>query len=136
MENYVAGNYGKVYLANGELLDIVGIGDITLKMSDGHVWRISKVRHVPKLMHNLISLGQLDGEGHNMTFHDGAWKVTKGAMVVARGHKIGTLYMTFSCRDMVAIVDNTKKTELWHYRLDHMNKKGMNCLLQMARFQS
>ena len=83
MENYAAGNYGKVYLADGEPLDIVGIRDVTLKMSDGHVWRISKVRHVPKLMRNLISVGQLDGEGHNVTFGDGAWKVTKGAMVVA-----------------------------------------------------
>uniref|UniRef100_A0A0D3AR70 Retrovirus-related Pol polyprotein from transposon TNT 1-94-like beta-barrel domain-containing protein n=1 Tax=Brassica oleracea var. oleracea TaxID=109376 RepID=A0A0D3AR70_BRAOL len=58
MENYVAGNYGKVYLADGLPLDIVGIGDINLKMSDGRVWRITKVRHVPKLMRNLISVDQ------------------------------------------------------------------------------
>uniref|UniRef100_A0A0D3E471 Retrovirus-related Pol polyprotein from transposon TNT 1-94-like beta-barrel domain-containing protein n=1 Tax=Brassica oleracea var. oleracea TaxID=109376 RepID=A0A0D3E471_BRAOL len=42
MENYVAGNYGKVYLADGLPLDIVGIGDINLKMSDGRVWKITK----------------------------------------------------------------------------------------------
>ena len=37
LENYVAGNYGKVYLADGEPLDIVGIGDAKLKMPNGSV---------------------------------------------------------------------------------------------------
>ena len=68
-----------------------------------------------------------------MTFGDGAWKVTKGAMVVARGHKTRTLYMTSSCRDMVAILDNTKKTELWHCRLGHMSEKGMKLLVRNGK---
>ena len=38
------------------------------------------------------------------------------------------LYMTSSCRDMVAVVDNTEKTELWHNRLGHMSEKGMKIL--------
>ena len=40
LENYVAGNYGKVYLADGEPLDIVGMGDIRLKISNRSVWKI------------------------------------------------------------------------------------------------
>ena len=31
MENYVVGNHGKVYLADGEPLNIVGVGDVRLK---------------------------------------------------------------------------------------------------------
>ena len=54
MEKYV---YGKVYLAYGEPLDIVSIGDIYLKMSNNVVWKIHKVRHIPKLMCNLVSVG-------------------------------------------------------------------------------
>ncbi|KAG6529732.1 hypothetical protein ZIOFF_011946 [Zingiber officinale] len=83
LENFVVGNHGKVYLADGEPLDIVGIESIHLKMSNGVVWKIQKVRHVPKLMRNLISVGQLDDKGH-VTFSDGSWKITKGSMVVAR----------------------------------------------------
>ena len=83
MENYVFGNYGRVYLANGEPLDIAGIADIYLKMSNDLVWKIHKVRHVSKFMRNLILVRQLDDEGHNVTFTNGAWKVTEGAMVVA-----------------------------------------------------
>ena len=37
LENYVAGNHGNVYLADGEPLDIVGIGDVRLKMPNGSV---------------------------------------------------------------------------------------------------
>ena len=43
-----------MYLANGEPLDIAGIADIYLKMSNDLVWKIHKVRHVSKFMRNLI----------------------------------------------------------------------------------
>ena len=44
---------------------------------------------IPKL----ISVGQLDDEGHHVTFVNHQWKVTKRNLVVARGQKRGTLYM-------------------------------------------
>lgn len=81
MENYLAENYGKVYLSDGEPTDIVGIGDVNFRMSNGSIRKIPKVKHVLKLMRNLMSVGQLDDEGHNVTFR--AAKVTKEAMVVA-----------------------------------------------------
>lgn len=36
-EDYVAGNYGNVQTSVGELMDIVGIGDINLRMSNQFV---------------------------------------------------------------------------------------------------
>ena len=72
-----------MYLADGEPLDIVDIGDIYLKMSNDFVWKIHKVRHVSKFMRNLILVRQLDDEGHNVTSTNGAWRVMEGAMVVA-----------------------------------------------------
>ena len=53
----------------------------------------------------MIFVGQLDDEGHAILFVGGTWKVTKGARVLARGKKIGTLYMTSSRRDTIAIAD-------------------------------
>ena len=110
-----------MYLVDGKPLDIVGVGDIRLKMSNNFVWNIHKVRHILKLMYNLILVGQLD-DGHNLTFTDGACKVTKCVMVVAQGNKIGTLYMTSNCRDMISIVDgnaiqihNIAGSKLEHY---------------------
>ena len=37
LENYVVGNHGKVYLVDGEPLDIIGMGDANLKMPNGLV---------------------------------------------------------------------------------------------------
>ena len=45
---------------------------------------------MPGLKTNLISIGQLDDEGHVVTFMGGLWKITKGAMAVVLGKKEGT----------------------------------------------
>jgi hypothetical protein len=92
LENYVAGDFGKVYLANGSVLDIVGIGDVRIRVHSDSVWKLQRVRYVPKLNENLISVGQLDEEVHVIGFHGGKWKVSTEARILARGYKIGTLY--------------------------------------------
>ena len=50
-------------------------------------------------------------------------------MVLAYGKKTGTLYMTSSPRDTIAVVDASTDTSLWHRRLGHMSEKGMKMLL-------
>ena len=81
----------------------------------------------------MISVGQLDDEGHAILFVGGTWKVTKGARVLARGKKIGTLYMTSSPRDTIAVVDASTDTSLWQHRLGHMSEKGMKMLLSKGK---
>ena len=133
IQNYVAGDFGKMYLANGSALDVVGMGDIWILLPNGSVWLLEKVRHIPELRRNLISVGQLDNEGHAILFVGGTWKVTKGARVLARGKKTGTLYMTSSPRDTIAVADASTDTSLWHRRLGHMSEKGMKMLLSKGK---
>ena len=38
LQNYVEGDFGKVYLANGEALAIVGMGDVWILLPNGSVW--------------------------------------------------------------------------------------------------
>ena len=135
LENYVAGNHGKVYLDDGEPLDIIGMRDVNLKMSNGSVWKIQKVRHVLGLIRNLVSVGQLDDEGHNVVFNNGSWKVTKGAMVVTRGKKTRTLYVNSNCRSTIADTDDSVTSDLWHYKLGHMSEKGMKMLHSDGKLQ-
>ena len=87
MTNYVTNDFEKVYLANGQSLNIVGFGDVKIKQPNGSVWILQKVRHILELKKNLISIGQLDDCGHSIHFGSGEWKVTKRAMVIARGNK-------------------------------------------------
>ena len=85
------------------------------------------------LRRNLISVGKLDDEEHAILFVGGTWKVTKGVRVLACGKKTGTLYMTSSPRDTIAVVDASTNTSLWHCRLDHMSEKGMKMLLSKGK---
>ena len=71
IQNYVAGDFGKVYLADGSTLDIVGMGNVWILLPNGSVWLLKKVQHIPELRRNLISVGQLDDEGHAILFVGG-----------------------------------------------------------------
>ena len=88
---------------------------------------------IPELRRNLISVGQLDDEGHAILFVGGTWKVTKGAMVMACGKKTGILYMTSSPRDTIAVANVSTDTSLWHRKLGHMSEKGMKMLLSKGK---
>ena len=112
IQNYGAGDFGKVYLADGLTLDVVGMGDIRILLPNGSVWLLEKVRHVPNLRRNLISVGKHDDEGHAILFVGGTWKVTKGAKVLAHGKKNGTLYMNSSPRDTTVVAEASTDTSL------------------------
>ena len=60
-------------------------------------------------------------------------RFSKGARVLARGKKTGTLYMTSSLRDTIVIADASTDTSLWHRRLSHMSEKGMKMLLSKGK---
>ena len=52
-----------MYLADSSALDVIGMRDVRILLPNGFVWLLEKVRHIPKLRRNLISVGQLDDEG-------------------------------------------------------------------------
>jgi hypothetical protein len=133
--NYISGKFGKVYLADGKPLDIMGRGDIDIRSSNGTLWTLRNVRHVPALKRNLISIGQLDDEGHHTTFGGGAWKVTKGNLVIARGKKRGSLYMVAE-EDMIAVAEATNSSSIWHQRLGHMSEKGMKIMQSKGKMSN
>ena len=139
-QDYVQGKFGQVYLGDDEPCPIVGKGKIKIKLPNINDWMLQEVSHVPNIRRNLISLGQLGSEGCVVMFIHNVWKVTKGSLVVAKGAKVGTLYLctgnTYST--LVATnIDNAMKATVnveridlvvWHHRLGHMSEKGMKIL--------
>jgi len=138
-----------VYLGDNEPYQIVGKQKIKIKLQNGNRWLLHEVRHVPKLRRTLISARQLGDDGCVVTFNDKNWKVSKGSLVVAKGVKVGTLYLCTGhivpstlivskeneCSgtivaveqgDQIATVDSD--TALWHNRIWHMSEKGMKLL--------
>ena len=60
-----------MHLADGLALDVVGMGDVLILLPNGSVWLLEKVQHILDLRRNLISVGQLDDEGHAILFVGG-----------------------------------------------------------------
>jgi len=69
-----------------------GIGTIQIKMFDGIVRELKKVRYVPQLKRNLISVGALETMSLDVSIRDGILKMTKGSMVVLKGVRRNNLY--------------------------------------------
>lgn len=133
MQNYVAGDFGKVYLADGEALNVVGMGDVNVALPNKSKWILQNVRHIPELKKNLISVGQLDDSGFSVVFSNGTWKVIKGALVLAKGKKTGTLYTTTGPNNTIAAIVAESTADLWHCRLGHMSPRGMKELLSRGK---
>ena len=117
-----------MYLADNNDLKIEGKGDVCIKTPAGNHGTLKDVRYISSLKKNLISIGQLDSTGYATKFGKSSWKIVKGAMVVARGTKSGTLYTTTRCMNMVDVAESASNSSLWHDRLGYMSVKEMKML--------
>lgn len=60
MQNYVVSDFRKMYAADEETLDVVGVGDVHITLPNRSVWTLQQVRHISDLKKNLIYVRQLD----------------------------------------------------------------------------
>lgn len=127
---YTRGSNGVVFLGDNHACNIVGFGDVKLVFANGTQLMLHNVRHVPEVKKNLISTGMLDDEGYVTSFGHGFWKVTKGALVVARGPKVDTIYTLHAklCNHTDIHATEMPKISMWHNRLGHMSITGMEQL--------
>jgi len=127
--SYTAVQFGTVKMGDDTVVNVVGIGDVCLETNDGTKLVLRNVKHVPSICLNLISVGKLDDEGFCSTFKNGNWKLSRGAMIVAKGKKFSSLYFMQArlSKDILNAVKNDD-IELWHKRLGHMSEKGMTVL--------
>ncbi|KAE8732732.1 hypothetical protein F3Y22_tig00001750pilonHSYRG00022 [Hibiscus syriacus] len=124
-------NSGSVYLGDDRCCNIVGIGDVRIKMHDGSVRTLSGVRHIPDLKKNLISLGTLHNNGFIPKADEDreTIRIVKGALTVMKGKMTaGNIYRLLGSTvaggvHSVESCDDT--TKLWHMRLAHLSERGM-----------
>ncbi|GAA0155217.1 hypothetical protein LIER_12991 [Lithospermum erythrorhizon] len=117
-------------------LDMQVLGMIRPCFSRNVVANVAKETTTKGLMKVLSNLyekpsanNKLDGDGYRTTFGDSNWKVAPRAMIVALDQKMGTLYLTGDSQKMIAVVEGSEKTGLWHNRLGHISEKGMKLLV-------
>ena len=82
---------GEVLMVNNASCKVEGIGIVRIKMFDGVVHTLGDVRHVPDLKRNLISLSTLDAKEYKYIGEGEVLKISKGALVVMKGHQKTTM---------------------------------------------
>ncbi|MCF8701906.1 GAG-pre-integrase domain-containing protein [Corynebacterium sp. MC-10] len=130
--SYTYGDYGVVKMGNGNLSKVIGKGDVCVETDNGMKLLLKDVRHIPDMRLNLMSIGKLDDEGFQNSFGNGKWKLTKGSLIIARGHKLSKLYvMQAKVSDVsINVTKNENIARLWHKRLCHAGEKGMSKLVK------
>ncbi|KAE8653948.1 hypothetical protein F3Y22_tig00117056pilonHSYRG00559 [Hibiscus syriacus] len=128
---YMSVNSGFVYLDDDRCCNIVGIGDVRIKMYDGSVRTLSGVQHIPDLKKNLISLGTLhkndfipkaDEDRETIRIVKGALTVMKGKMTAGNIYRLLGSTVVSGVHSIESYDDTTK---LWHMRLAHLSERGM-----------
>jgi hypothetical protein len=115
---YVQGDFGKVHLGDDAPCKIVGMGKVKIKQRNGNQWFLKEVRHAPYLRNNLISTGQLEIEGCISIFTNKVWKVTKGSPVIAKGEKVGTLYLCIgNTKSSISLASTRVDIKMWNHKL-------------------
>jgi GAG-pre-integrase domain len=89
---------------------------------------LKNVRYVSDKRIYLISVGVLDDDKYQSHFFGGKLKLLKGLLVVARGIKFDSLYVTQVKMCGEVNVSECNSIDLWHLRLDHMSEKGIEIL--------
>ena len=101
-------------------------------MFDAVVRTLGDVKYVPNLMRNFISLITLDAKGYKYTDEGGVLKISKGALIVMKGHqKTVMLYVmqgSTVTRDVVVASRSLSYDDimqLMHMCLRHTGENGM-----------
>ena len=112
-----------IYTANGSPMHVSHLGNAsTLALS------VSNIYHIPKLTHNILSVGQLTKLGFSLTFSSTGVVVqdSQKEQIVGTARKVGRLFELIflhlpSSRLSTSAVSgqSTSSLALWHSRLGH-----------------
>ena len=111
-------------MGNDAVCKAVGIGNIRMRMFDGHVRTLTNVRHIPDLKKNLLSFGALKAQRCMFSSADRGIKVTKGSMTILKGERSTNLYKMIESiivGDASAATEKEDTIRLWHICLGHMS---------------
>ncbi|KAG8503097.1 hypothetical protein CXB51_000873 [Gossypium anomalum] len=126
---------GVVRMGNYSSSKVIGIGTVKIKMHDGTIRILSDVRYVPDLRKNLISSSILDLKGCRINIKSSGIKVSRGAFVLLKGKRIGSLYILEGSKVTGEIgrpssLTELKSTHLEQRQLGHRREKGMTVSLK------
>ena len=111
-------------MGNNVSCKVVGIGTVRIRIFDGVVRTLGDVRHVPDLKRNLKSLSPLDAKGYKYAYEGRVLKISKGTLVMMKGHKRPPCYML----SRVLLLQEMLLLHLIHYQGMILQNSG-TCIL-------
>ncbi|KAL2527180.1 Retrovirus-related Pol polyprotein from transposon TNT 1-94 [Abeliophyllum distichum] len=125
-------DHGHVVAWAGVAYRITGVGNITVKFDSGFVHTLRKVRYVPHMGRNLISIGELDSTGFMDRLGNGMIRMCKGALRAFKATRRNSIYITHAevmsgLNSTISSID-TDHTQKWHNTLAHVSIKGLKFL--------
>lgn len=99
------------------------------------------VRHVLDVRLNMLAMNALDKEGYEQFMGNGAWRLSRGSLLVAKGKLCCTLYKTqmkifgagrINISGQINAAGGVSSADLWHKRLGHMSEKGLQLLAKQS----
>jgi hypothetical protein len=115
-----------------------------LRLIYGRIRTLPSVLHIPGLARNLISVSKMDDAGIKTIFEKETYRMVRGAMVLLKGVRFGTLYklqgstIGDGCNssivpDIGVEEERTptvsgEKVMPWHQRLGHIGEKVLQLL--------
>ena len=112
-------------MGNNTMCKTISIGNIYMRMFNGHVQTLTNVSHITVLRKSLLLLRALVAQGYMFSSTDGGIKVTKGSMTILKGEWTANLYKMIGIiiiGDVSITMEMEDTTRLWHMCLGHMSK--------------
>ena len=91
--DYVLGDFGHVLLGDDQPCKIVGMGKAQAKWNNGNEWLLKTCKAYSYYKKNLISTRNLGDSCFFSPFGRTRWKITKGAVIIEKWYRVGTMYL-------------------------------------------
>uniref|UniRef100_A0A803PRA4 Retrovirus-related Pol polyprotein from transposon TNT 1-94-like beta-barrel domain-containing protein n=1 Tax=Cannabis sativa TaxID=3483 RepID=A0A803PRA4_CANSA len=105
---------GVVELGDNRYCKMIGVGSIRLKIDNGRITKLDKVRHVLEIKRNLISISMLDQDGCVVRVEKGKLRVIRGDKTIIEWSIVNGIYVlqenTLKDQENVASRDGVHKT--------------------------
>jgi hypothetical protein len=125
---------GAVRFSDGSMVEIQGIGAVTLAGRQDEHRVLTEVYFIPSLKCNIVSLGQLEEAGYRIEIDNGVLEVLehrqttqKQCNVLIRAERRNRLYvMTAKVASPICLLTKMDETAwLWHARYGHLNFRAL-----------
>ena len=125
---------GRVKFGDNSAMDICGEGSILGKCLNGEELELKAVLYTPQLCVNILSLGQLDGEGYDIKLQDGFLSIydQHGKLLTKVCRSDGQLYRLKldAVNSCLLTKEQDEKVWLWHRHFGHLNFRTLKSMAE------